>query len=146
MRFAMTIRHLPLLAGSLLSSIFLLSSPVCAAEMPPEKPVGLTGLNDVVGTIDLAPHNLGAVGDYELRARSIVVAPSGAIHNHPHAGRPGVVRIIKGTLIEVRGTTERTLKAGDSWYEYADTVHWFRNPSSSEPAEIWAVDMVPKKK
>lgn len=142
----MTIRTLPLLAGSLLSSIFLLSSPVLAAEMPPEKPVGLTGLNDVVGAIDLGPHNLGAIGDYEMRARSILVAPGGAIHNHPHAGRPGVVRLIKGTLIEVRGSTERTLKTGDSWYEHADTVHWFRNPSSSEPAEIWAVDMVPKKK
>ena len=74
------------------------------------------------------------------------LAPGGAIHNHPHAGRPGIVRVTKGTVVEYRGSAERTLKVGDAWYENADTVHWFRNPSSTEAAEIWVVDLVPKKK
>lgn len=125
----------------------LMGSPVGAAETAPEKPVGLTGTSEAVGLVDLAPHNLpGAVGDYDLRARVIGIAPNGAIHSHPHAGRPGIVRVTKGMVVEYRGTSERTLKVGDTWYENADTVHWFRNPSATEAAEIWVVDLVPKKK
>lgn len=135
------------LVAPLLSLAVLLSFTAHAADTAPEKPVGVTGTSDAVGLVDLAPHNLsGSINDYDLRARTIDIAPGGAIPNHPHAGRPGIVRVIKGTVIEYRGTTERTLKAGDSWFENADTVHWFRNPSSTESAEIWAVDLVPKKK
>ena len=134
-------------AAPIFGVAFLLSFAASAADTPPEKATGLTGTNDAVGTVDLAPHNLaGAPGDYELRARTIGIAPGGALPNHPHAGRPGIVRVTKGTVIEYRGTTQRTLKAGDYWFETADTTHWFRNPSSTEPAEIWAVDVVPKKK
>lgn len=130
-----------------LASAFLANVPASAADTPPEKPSGLSGANDAVGLVDLAPHNLpGAVGDYDLRARSLGIAPGGAIHNHPHAGRPGIARVTKGTVIEYRGTTERTLHAGDAWFENADTVHWFRNPSATEAAELWVVDLVPKKK
>jgi quercetin dioxygenase-like cupin family protein len=129
------------------AALTLLSFTASAADTAPDKPVGLTGLNDAVALVDLGQHNLAnPTGDYDLRARTIGIAPGGAIHAHPHAGRPGIVRVIKGTVIEYRGTTERTLKAGDSWFENVDTVHWFRNPSSTEAAEIWAVDLVAKKK
>ena len=138
------------LAASLSSVAFLLSftaAAAIAADTPPDKNTGLVGSTEPVGTVDLAPHNLAGVpGDYELRARAIVIVPGGATANHPHAGRPGVVRVIKGTLIEYRGSAERTVKAGDYWFENADTTHWFRNPSATEPAEIWAVDLVPRKK
>lgn len=118
-----------------------------AADMPPEKPVGLSGASEAVGMVDLAPHMLpGSVADYDLRARTIGIAPGGAIHNHPHAGRPGIARVTKGMLIEYRGTAERTINTGDWWFENADTVHWFRNPSKTEAAELWVVDLVPKKK
>ena len=124
-----------------------ISVSASAADTPPEKPVGLTGGNDAVGVVDLAPHNLpGNLADYDLRARTIGVAPGGAIHNHPHAGRPGIARVTKGTIIEYRGTAERTINVGDWWFENADTVHWFRNPSNTEAAELWVVDLVPKKK
>ncbi|WP_343800563.1 cupin domain-containing protein [Marinobacterium maritimum] len=109
--------------------------------------MGITGGGEAVGLVDLAPHELeGAVGDYDLRARIVGIAPGGAIHNHPHHGRPGIVRVTKGTVIEYRGETSRTLMVGDAWYENADTVHWFRNPSDTEDAEIWVVDLVPKEK
>lgn len=135
------------LVASLFSLAFLQPCMAGAADTAPDQPVGLTGLNDAVALVDLAQHKLAnATADYDLRARTIGIAPGGAIHNHPHAGRPGIVRVIKGTVIEYRGTTERTLKAGDSWFENVDTVHWFRNPSSTEAAEIWAVDLVAKKK
>jgi quercetin dioxygenase-like cupin family protein len=97
--------------------------------------------------VDLAPHKLaGSMDGYDLRARLLTIAPDGGAAAHPHAGRPGVVRVIKGTVVEGRGTAQRVLTAGDYWFENADTTHWFRNPSQTEAAEIWAVDIVPKKK
>ena len=88
----------------LVAPAFLLSITASAADTAPEKPVGLTGTGDAVGVVDLAPHNLpGTFGDYDLRARAVGLAPGGAIHNHPHAGRPGIVRVTKGTVVEYRG-------------------------------------------
>lgn len=143
MRFPISRRFV----APLLTCALLIPAAARAADTPPEKPIGLTGAADAVGVVDLAPHNLaGAVGDYDLRARVIGLEPGGAIHNHPHAGRPGIVRVTKGTLIEYRGEAKRTLAVGDTWYENADTTHWFRNPSTTEAAEIWVVDLVPKKK
>lgn len=143
----MMFRTFRVCAAPLCAAALLLAAPAGAADTPPEKASGLTGVTEAVGRVDLAPHNLpGAVGDYELRARVIGIAPGGGIPGHPHAGRPGIARVTKGTLIESRGAAERTLQAGDTWYENADTVHWFRNPSSTEAAELWVVDLVPKKK
>ena len=81
-----------------------------------------------------------------MRARLLTIAPDGGAAAHPHAGQPGIVRVIKGTIVEGRGSAQRVLKAGDFWMENADTTHWFRNPSQTESAELWAVDIVPKKK
>lgn len=136
-----------LLVAPLLSLAFLLSASASAADTAPEKPVGLSGTADAVGTVDLTPHNMpGTMSDYDLRARVVGIAPGGAIHNHPHAGRPGIVRVTKGAVIEYRGNSKRSLKVGDAWYENSDTTHWFRNPSSTDAAELWVVDLVPKKK
>ena len=136
-----------LLVAPLLSLAFLLSVPASAADTAPEKPVGLSGTADAVGMVDLAPHNMpGSMGDYDLRARVVGIAPGGAIHNHPHAGRPGIVTVTKGIVIEYRGNTSRKLFQGEWWVETADTTHWFRNPSSTEAAQLWVVDLVPKKK
>lgn len=143
----MIFRTFSVFTAPLCASALLLAASAGAADTPPEKAVGLTGATDAVGRVDLAPHNLpGAPGDYELRARTIGIAPGGAIPSHPHAGRPGIVRVTKGSLVEYRGAAERTLQVGETWYENADTVHWFRNPSSTEAAELWVVDVVPKKK
>lgn len=130
----------------LLLASLLLTSPLAlqAAEAPPEKPVGISGAGEAVGLVDLAPHELaGNPADYRLRSRTVGIAPGGAIHEHPHHGRPGVVLVTHGTVIEYRGSQSRQLEVGDSWYENADTVHWFRNPSDSEAAELWVVDLVP---
>lgn len=132
--------------SGLMLALFL-STHAGAADVAPPKPVGISGIADVVGLVDLAPHNLpGAVADYDLRSRIVGLAPGGAIHEHPHAGRPGIVLVTKGVVIEYRGAVSRTLKKGESWLETNETVHWFRNPSATETAEIWVVDLVPKKK
>ena len=127
----MTFRTSNRLAAPLLSLALVLSVPAGATDTAPEKPAGLTGTADAAGMVDLAAHNLpGQATDYDLRARTIGIAPGGAIPNHPHAGRPGIVRVTKGTVIEYRGDTKRVLNVGDSWYENADTVHWFRAPAT----------------
>lgn len=133
------------LAG--LALALTVAAAAVAADTPPEKASGLSGTGDAVGLVELAPHNLtGAPGDYDLRARVVGIAPGGAINAHPHAGRPGIVRVVKGSVIEYRGANSRTLQVGDFWLETADVTHWFRNPSSTDAAEIWVVDIVPKKK
>ena len=64
----------------------------------------------------------------------------------PPPARPGIVRVVKGTVVEGRGDAKRVLKPGDFWLETFDTSHWFVNPSTTEAAELWVVDIVPKKK
>ena len=54
--------------------------------------------------------------------------------------------MVKGTVVEGRGDAKRVLKPGDFWLETFDTSHWFVNPSTTEAAELWVVDVVPKKK
>jgi quercetin dioxygenase-like cupin family protein len=138
-------RFLPL--RPLLGLTLALGATALWADTPPAQPTGLTGTAEAVALVDLAPHHLaGAPGDYDLRARSITLAPGGAINPHPHAGRPGIVRVIQGTVIEYRGQVARTLKAGEWWTETAELTHWFRNPSTTDTAEIWVVDLVAKKK
>ena len=122
------------------------SAPDTSNVRPPQANAGIGG-GAPVGTVDIGPHKLaGNPGDYELRARLLTIAPDGGAAAHPHAGQPGIVRVIKGTIVEGRGSSQRVLKAGDYWFENADTTHWFRNPSRTETAELWAVDIVPKKK
>ncbi|MFT4195905.1 cupin domain-containing protein [Ottowia sp.] len=136
---------LPLAAAALLAA-GCASQPDVRHVTAPEKNAGIDG-GAPVGTVDMAAHKMaGSPGDYELRARLLTIAPGGGAAPHPHAGQPGIVRVIKGTIVEGRGSAQRVLKAGDYWFENADTTHWFRNPSTTEPAELWAVDVVPKKK
>jgi quercetin dioxygenase-like cupin family protein len=132
---------------SMAALALLVSAAASATETAPEKAVGISGTGEPVALVDLVPHQLpGAAVDYDLRARLVKVAPGGAINNHPHAGRPGIVRVVSGTVIEYRGSASRTLKVGEFWTETSDVVHWFRNPSTTEGAELWVVDLVPRKK
>jgi quercetin dioxygenase-like cupin family protein len=136
---------IPLAAAAALLAAGCASQPDTAQVTPPAQNVGIGG-GTPVGTVDMAAHKMaGATGDYELRARLLVIAPDGGAAPHPHAGQPGIVRVIKGTVVEGRGSAQRVLKAGDYWFENADTTHWFRNPSRTEAAELWAVDIVKKK-
>ncbi len=135
---------MPLAAALLLAACA--SQPDTAAVTPPDKSAGIGG-DAPVGLVDLAAHRMpGTMADYDLRARLLTLAPDGGAAAHPHAGRPGIVRVVKGTVVEGRGSARRVLHAGDYWFENADTTHWFRNPSRTDTAELWAVDIVPKKK
>lgn len=66
---------------------------------------------------------------YDVRSREITVAPGGAIAEHEHSKRAGIVYVQSGTIIEYRGTEQRVLKAGDTVTEDINTVHAFQNVS-----------------
>ena len=122
------------------------SAPDTTKLSAPTANSGLSG-DTPVGLVDLAAHKMaGTPADYDLRARALTLAPGGGVGNHPHAGRPGIVRVVRGTVVEGRGDAKRVLKPGDFWLETFDTSHWFVNPSTTEAAELWVVDIVPKKK
>lgn len=82
-----------------------------------------------------------AMDGFALRARRIVITPGGTIAEHSHADRPGVVYILEGSMTEHRGDIARVVKAGDTWTETADTLHWMEN-TSGKPCIIIAVDLV----
>ena len=80
---------------------------------------------------------------HELRARRIVFAPGGTVAEHSHAERPGIVYVLEGSMIEHRGEAVRIVKAGDTWVEDANTVHWLEN-SSDTPCIFLSVDVIKK--
>ncbi|MDO5625460.1 MAG: cupin domain-containing protein [Pseudomonadota bacterium] len=131
---------------------FAATLAACASAPDTHKitaPTANSGLSGTapVGMVDLAAHKMpGTPSDYDLRARALTLAPGGGIAEHPHMGRPGIVHVTKGTIVEGRGATKRVLKAGDFWLETSDTSHWFVNPSATKTAELWVVDIVPKGK
>ena len=74
------------------------SAPDTAKLSAPTANSGLSG-DTPVGLVDLAAHKMaGTPSDYDLRARALTLAPGGGVGNHPHAGRPGIVRVVKATL------------------------------------------------
>ena len=112
------------------------SAPDTTKIIAPTATSGLGG-DTPAGLVDLAAHKMaGTPSDYDLRARALTLKPGGGVGNHPHAGRPGIVRVVKGTVVEGRGDAKRVLKAGDFWLETAETSHWFVNPSTTEAAEL----------
>ena len=77
---------------------------------------------------------LGLEG-YTMQMREVTVEPGGAIKEHSHATRPGLVKTVSGSWVEVRGNNEirypATKKA--ALVEDENTVHWLYN-DGSEPA------------
>ena len=66
---------------------------------------------------------------YQMQLREVTVAPGGAIKEHSHATRPGLVQTISGSWIEVRNGKEVEFSASkkEALVEDEDTVHWLYN-------------------
>ena len=66
---------------------------------------------------------------YEMKLREITVEPGGAIKEHSHATRPGLVKTISGSWIEVRNGIEKSYPATkkEALVEDENTVHWLYN-------------------
>jgi quercetin dioxygenase-like cupin family protein len=118
------------------------ASCASAADEKPTKTQGLEGSDKSVMQFPLAAQ-IPEMAGYELRGRRITVVPGGAVTEHSHATRPGMVYILEGSMTEHRGNVARVVKAGDTWAEDANTVHWFKN-TTDKPCVIWAVDLVKK--
>ncbi len=72
---------------------------------------------------------------YEMNLREITVESGGAIKEHSHATRPGLVQTISGSWIEVKQGKETEFPATNKMalVEDENTVHWLYN-NGKEPA------------
>ena len=84
---------------------------------------------------------LGLEG-YVMKMREVTVEPGGAIKEHSHATRPGLVKTVSGSWIEVRGDKETEYSAAKKMalVEDENTVHWAYN-EGSEPAVAIVCDL-----
>ena len=73
------------------------------------------------------------------------IAPGTATGKHSHP-TPRFVYVMEGTVIlEVEGKPPQTIKAGEGFQEMPDTVHNFRNASTTEPAKALGFQIVGKR-
>ena len=81
-----------------------------------------------------------------MQLREITLEPGGAIAQHSHEKRPGLVWTISGSWVEGRANGEIEYPAdkgkGSTIVEDADTEHWFFN-DGPVPAKVLVCDIVP---
>lgn len=119
--------------------------PSLATTTPPTEHKGISV--KLLGKIspDMIEKAVGLKG-YQLMVRAASVAPGGHIANHDHVGRPGLVAMTGGELVDVRGDAEETFSAASekAIVEDEDTVHWLYNPGEA-PATMILCDLRPPK-
>jgi len=95
----------------------------------------------VLATVDLAGEIEGMEGR-QLRLRLVTLEP-GAVFGpkHDHAGRPGVVYILRGTITDHRDGMATEYGPGVGWPEDRKTSHWLENRGTAPAVEI-SVDIV----
>lgn len=135
-----------ILCGALGLTAGFLGGQGLAKMAPPTQHKGISV--KLLGTIppDLIEKAVGLKG-HHLMVRALTVEPGGQIANHDHVGRPGLVAMTGGTLVDVRDSGEKTFRAedGKAIIEDENTVHWLYNPGD-EPATAILCDLRPPKK
>ena len=83
----------------------------------------------------LAQFKSRSVSKVDMREINLAPGQKGPLHKHPC---PVVGYIVSGTIrFQVKGEAEKTLKAGDPFYEPAETViTHFDNASGTTPAKF----------
>ncbi len=95
----------------------------------------------VLATIDLAGEIEGMEGR-QLRMRMVTIEPGGVFGPiHDHAGRPGVVYVLQGTITDHRDGVATDYGPGVGWPEDRATNHWLDNRGTIPAVEI-SVDIV----
>ena len=89
--------------------------------------------------VDLGPEIEGMAGR-QLRMRLIVIEPGGILALHNHKDRPATDYVLRGSLIDHRGDTEKEYKAGDSIFETKEVTHWLEN-RGTVPVEFVSIDV-----
>jgi len=97
--------------------------------------------SQVLSTVDLADEIEGMAG-WQLRMRMFTIEPGGVFGPlHDHAGRPGIVYILQGTITDHRDGVATDYGPGVGWPEDRNTLHWLENRGTIPAVEI-SVDIV----
>ena len=108
-------------------------------ESGPSEPRGVSV--EVLSTVDLAGEIEGLEG-HQLRLRLVTIEPGGAFGPiHDHAGRPGIVYILQGTITDHRDGVATEYGPGLGWPEDRHTRHWLENAGTIPAVEI-SIDIV----
>ncbi len=96
---------------------------------------------ELLATVDLGGEIEGMEGR-QLRMRMFTMQP-GAVFGpmHDHAGRPGLVFILQGTITDFRDGVATEYGPGPGWPEDRHTMHWLENRGDVPAVEI-SVDIV----
>ena len=95
----------------------------------------------VLATVDLAGEIEGMEGR-RLRMRLVTIEPGGVFGPiHDHAGRPGLVYVLQGTITDHRDGVATDYGPGVGWPEDRNTNHWLENTGTIPAVEI-SVDIV----
>ncbi len=80
-----------------------------------------------------------------FRMRKASIAPGGIVPVHSHAGRPGLVYVMSGEIIEHRSDQDspKVHRAGSYTIEANSISHWWEN-KGSEPVNMVLVDVYKK--
>jgi quercetin dioxygenase-like cupin family protein len=114
--------------------------PLCG--FADEKPGEIQGVSGKLLVNHPLQEQIGALADYNMRARHATVAPGGQMIEHNHEHHPGFVYVLSGSVTEHRGDQVREISAGEYFLEDGKTIHWIEN-TSDEPASIVAIDIIP---
>ena len=96
---------------------------------------------ELLATVDLGPEIEGMAG-LQLRMRRVTMEPGGVFGPlHDHAGRPGIVYVLQGTITDHRDGIATDYGPGLGWPEDRSTLHWLENRGSAPAVEI-SVDIV----
>lgn len=97
--------------------------------------------SQLLGTVDLTGEIEGLEGR-QLRMRLFTFEPGAAFGPlHDHAGRPGIVYILQGTITEHRDGVATDYGPGLGWPEDRNTLHWLENRGEVPAVEV-SVDIV----
>lgn len=107
-------------------------------------PTGTNGVTtEILATVDLEDE-IGGMAGRQLRMRMVTMEPGGVMGPiHDHAGRPGVVYILQGTITDHRDGVTTQYGPGVGWPEDRHTTHWIENRGTTRAVEI-SVDIVTK--
>jgi quercetin dioxygenase-like cupin family protein len=132
------------------TAAMLAGSPAFAGVCPVDKTAAnpLTGAptaplkvtDTVIGSVDLAKEI--QVPNRDLRMRRLVVQPGGIVPLHSHAGRPALIIVVTGTVVEHRSTCSVGIvhKAGEIASESDGISHWWKNVGKV-PAVLLSADV-----
>jgi quercetin dioxygenase-like cupin family protein len=114
---------------------------IAAAQQAPAANKGVKA--EALSALALGKQGLDDLSQRQMRMRRITIEPGGVAGFHSHKDRPALSYVMQGALTEhLKGSPDRTYKAGEVIVEGSDVDHWAENASSTEPVVIISVDLL----